>query len=73
MGSRGFRAPASHAGDARWHDEDILVSVHVNGPGSNDLKEEEGPVCCPLGAPLHGVKHASHLAQGKHNQRAAAC
>lgn len=48
-----------------WNDKNLLVGVHVNGSRSNDLKEEKRPVCCPLGAPLHCVKHASHLAHRK--------
>lgn len=37
--------------------------MHVHGPGSDDLKEEERPVSGPLRTALHGVKHPAHLAQ----------
>lgn len=49
--------------------KNILVSVHVDGSRSNDLKEKKGPICRPLGASLHCVKHSSHLAHKKYNEK----
>lgn len=36
--------------------------MHVHGPRGDDLQQQEGPLCRPLGAPLHRVEHPSHLA-----------
>lgn len=47
------------------NDKNLLVSVHVNGPRSDDLQEEQCPVRGPLGAPLHRLKHSPHLARKK--------
>jgi hypothetical protein len=41
----------------------LLVGVHVNRPRGDYLKEQQGPVSGPLGAPLHCVKHPSYLQQ----------
>lgn len=60
---------------SQGNNRNLLVGVHVHGPGSDGLQEEQRPVRGPLGAPLHRVKHSSHLAQRKtrrENQQGAA-